>query len=176
VPQIYWSTFSWEAFATLATGASAVLAALVVGLKQSSIADRQSQILERQTHLEELKLRSDLFNRRFSVYQSTRKFCASIMAHAAEPEEVVKQEFLTALDQSKFIFRQDVYVDLQDLWKRSCRFFATKSVMQHQFETTGDYGQENIEREHEYLTWLMARLDNLSDLFGDEAKLSSQFR
>jgi hypothetical protein len=47
--------------------------------------------------------------------------------------------------------------------------------MKHKYETTGDYGQENIDREYEYLNWLTNRLYNLSDLFGDEAMLSGQF-
>ena len=182
LPQVYWTSFSWEAFSTLATGAGAVLAAVVIGVRQSAIAerqvaiaDRQSRILEKQAHLEELKLRSELFERRFAVYQATRSFCVSIMAHADEPEQGIQRDFLTALDQSKFLFRPSVYADLKDLWARSCGFFATRSVMKHKYETTGDYGQENIEREHEYLTWLTDRLDKLSDLFGDEAMLSGQF-
>ncbi|MFO0437668.1 MAG: hypothetical protein ACK5YD_03995 [Phenylobacterium sp.] len=181
LPQIDWIAFTWEAFATLATGAGAVAAAVVIGLRQSAIAgrqaaiaDRQSRILEKQVHLEELKLRSELFERRFAVYQATRSFCSVIMAHADEPEQKVQQEFLTALDQSKFLFRPSVHDDLKELWKRSCGFFATKSVMKHKYETTGDYGQDNIDREYAYLNWLTERLDSLSELFGEEAKLSGQ--
>jgi nucleoside permease NupC len=58
---IYWSSFIWEVFATLATGLAAVAAALVIGLRQMgiakdqvAIADRQSRILANQAHLEEL--------------------------------------------------------------------------------------------------------------------------
>ncbi len=153
----------------------------MIGLRQSSIADRQaaiadrqSRILEKQVHLEELKLRSELFERRFAVYEATRSFCSAIIRHADEPEQKVQREFLIALEQSKFLFRPSAHDDLKDLWKRSCSFFATKSVMKHKYETTRDYGQDNIEREHAYLNWLTERFDSLSDLFGDEAKLSGQ--
>ena len=177
---IYWSSLSWEAFATLVTGGGAVTAALVIGLRQMGIArdqvgiaDRQSRILAKQVHLEELRLRTELFERRFAVYQATREFLADIMRSAAEPERGLQQKFLTAIDQSKFLFRTSVHDDLTDIWRRSCNFFATKSIMSHLFESTGDYGAENVENEHAYLLWLVQRLENLSDLFGEEAKLST---
>jgi hypothetical protein len=97
---IAWTDFSWEAFATLATGIGAVVAAIVVGLRQAGISDRQSRILERQVGLDELKLRSDLFDRRFAVYEATRKFVGHIMAHASEPDQQTQSEFLVALDQA----------------------------------------------------------------------------
>ena len=57
---IYWSAFSWEAFATLATGLAAVGGAVWILM-------RQQLSLDRQVELQELKLRSDLFDRRFVV-------------------------------------------------------------------------------------------------------------
>jgi hypothetical protein len=66
-----WAAFSWEAFATLATGVLAVSGAVVIGVLQVGIQARQSAILERQVGLHELKLRSDLFERRFRVYEAT---------------------------------------------------------------------------------------------------------
>jgi hypothetical protein len=46
---IAWTQFSWEAFATLATGLAAVVAALVVGWRQTGIAGRQNDQLAQQS-------------------------------------------------------------------------------------------------------------------------------
>ncbi len=70
---------SWEAFATLITGISAVGAATYVAM-------RQQEITERQVKLAELTLRSDLFSHRFDVYEVTRKFLGHIVAHATPPD------------------------------------------------------------------------------------------
>lgn len=94
-----------------------------------------------------------------------------MMAHADKPDHKLEVEFLQALDEAKFLFRPAVHQDLVDLWRRSCQFFAIKSVMSHRFQTTGDYGAENIERGHAFLLWLTSRLETLADLFGDEARL-----
>lgn len=43
-----WLPFSWEAFATIFTGLAAVVGAIVIGLKQSKIAQKQADIQESQ--------------------------------------------------------------------------------------------------------------------------------
>ena len=45
-PPIYWNQFSWEAFATLATGILAVAAAAWVGYGQLKLQRRQTELLE----------------------------------------------------------------------------------------------------------------------------------
>jgi len=45
---IDWSSFGWDAFATLATGFAAVVAANFVGSRQVKITERQTDILDRQ--------------------------------------------------------------------------------------------------------------------------------
>ena len=172
IPAIDLSAFTWEAFATLVTGIVAVGGATLIGLRQVGISDRQSAIMERQVGLDELKLRSDLFDRRFAVYEATRQFLAEIVAHADEPEKETQNRFLWAVDQSRFLFSSDVSARLTDLWRRSCGFFAVKKMMKHQYDQTGDYGQANIDREYEYLTATSDVLAKLSDVFAEEMRLT----
>lgn len=172
LPPIDLTEFSWEALATLVTGLAAVIAAMLVGLRQAGIADRQSRILARQVGLDELALRAELFEQRFAVYEGVRKFLAAIMAYADKPEPEIERGYLVAMDQARFLFRPEVHEQLREVWKRACGFFAVKSVMKAQYEKTGDYGHANIEKEHEHLLWLAGKLENLSELFGEELRLS----
>ena len=141
--QIYWEQFTWEAFATLTTGAAAVAGAVVIGLRQAKIADRQSKILSRQVALDELQLRSDLFDRRWAVYEATREFLGEIMRHAAEPNQEIQRKFLLAKNEAEFLFQPAVGERLQDVWERSCAFCAVKSVSDHLYQTTGTYGPDD---------------------------------
>jgi hypothetical protein len=45
---VEWLPFSWEAFATIFTGLAAVVGAVVIGLKQSKIAQKQADIQDAQ--------------------------------------------------------------------------------------------------------------------------------
>jgi hypothetical protein len=170
---IAWREFSWEAFATLVAGILAVIAAGVIGWRQSQISKRQAEILDGQLQLERQRHKAELFEKRFAVYEATRKILQNLMKHANEPEDEFKRAYLVAIDQSKFLFRHDVYESLDRLWRDICMFSANKAQMTHNFETIGTYGQAEIDRNQAYLLAFMNQLDNLSDLFGDELRLGA---
>lgn len=169
---IYWSTFTWEAFATLLTGVLAVGAAVYIGRRQVAISDRQGRILEKQVGLDALKHRSDLFERRFEIYEASARFLGAIVTHAAEPDREIEMRFLSAMNASKFLFAPNVAADLKEIWKESCAFFATKSVMRANYDKTGSYGEGMPAKELQQITSLNARLESLSELFGEELRLS----
>ena len=169
---IYWSEFTWEAFATLVTGASAVGGAVWVGIRQSGISHRQTQILDRQVRLEELSLRADLFERRFVVYEATRKFLAEIVAHADKPTPEVEREFVIALNESVFLFNGDVHIRIRGIWKTACEFFAGHTVLEAANRRGATNPQDLLDREHKQLLELSDKLLNLAAEFGDELKLS----
>jgi hypothetical protein len=171
MPMIHWDQFSWEAFATLATGFAAVIAAMIVGLRQSGIADRQAQILQTQVGLDSLKLRSDLFDRRFAVYEETRKLVIHVMAHAAKASQETEREFFLAVDKSIFLFHPAVHERLDDIWKKYNEFCTVRSMMDESYDRTKTYGQENIERKTQLLNFFHVTLANYHDVFGDELRL-----
>jgi hypothetical protein len=81
---IDWAAFSWEAFATLATGLAAVGAAIIVGYRQIGLTSRQLDVLSEQAKLGEaaslrdhsLKIQTlqlELLERRMSVVDEIRR-------------------------------------------------------------------------------------------------------
>ncbi|MBA4163506.1 MAG: hypothetical protein C0510_02555 [Erythrobacter sp.] len=163
---IDWDAFSWEAFATLVTGVVAVAAAFVVGR-------RQLTIHEQQTRLQELELRSDLFDRRYAVYEKVRQFLLYIMQHAQYPELELEQSFLTAMGESKFLFGDKVQGALQEIWKRALAYRVLKVEMARIYQAEGHYGDGNPQREFDATSWLSSQFRALPDLF-DELKLSGR--
>jgi hypothetical protein len=167
-----WASFSWEAFSTLFTGILAVGGAIYVGRRQVGISDRQSQILERQASLDALKYRSELFERRFEVYEATARYLGATLAQGDQPERDVERRFLVAMDASKFLFAPQVAQNLDAIWKECCAFFATKRVMESNYRQTGSYGEGMPDKELKQITALNDRFQKLSELFGDELKLA----
>jgi hypothetical protein len=70
---IYWTEFSWEAFAALVTGIAAVGGAIYIGKRQTKIAERQTEILNRQTLLSEQELRIQLLEKRAACVAAMRE-------------------------------------------------------------------------------------------------------
>jgi hypothetical protein len=169
---INWSAFTWDAFATLLTGILAVGAAFFVGRRQVEISNKQNSILSEQARLSALTYRSDLFEHRFEVYDATSRFLGTIIAHADRPDVEVERRFLIALDRSKFLFAPEVTESLRTIWKEACAFSATKAQMQANYNRTGSYGDGMPQKELEQITKLHERLENLSDTFGLELRLS----
>ncbi|WP_394659558.1 hypothetical protein [uncultured Novosphingobium sp.] len=112
---IYWDQFDWPSFATLATGVLAVGAALMVGLKQASIAHNQSVIIARQVAIAEADLRFQLFDRRLACFHALRTFVVRI---AFEREIVNEEEFKAHVDvvgEAEFLFSPSLWKDIDAL-------------------------------------------------------------
>ena len=163
VSSIVWQGFSWEAFATLATGLSAVLAAVYVARKQS-------EIQKAQVGLQSLALRSDLFDRRYGVYDRVQNFIGEIVRTADSPGRDIEQQFLIAKGEAKFLFDATVVSGLDEIWSKACEYRALKKMMAHTYQTEGHYGAANPQKECDANIWFGGRLQSLPDLF-DTMKL-----
>lgn len=101
-----WSKFSWEAFATLATGFAAVAGAIVIGRRQLAINERQIVVAARQARAEELALRAELFDRRLAVYRAVKAYLrhAGSLRTDSLPDVEVWQKFAEEMEQAQFLF------------------------------------------------------------------------
>ena len=104
--------FPWEACATVAASLFALVAAIHFGSKQTAIAERQVDIIQRQTKLQELALQDALFDRRFKIYRQTQSILRSLFRSAAPPSTDEVSEFWAATDQAQFLFRPEVHQEL----------------------------------------------------------------
>ena len=128
---------------------------------------------ERQTSLQELSLRSDLFDRRYVVYENVREFLLHIVRHAQYPDLEIERLFLVAMGEAKFLFGNEVQAALQEIWERAGTYNVLKMEMARIYQAEGHYGDGNPQRELELNNWIYGRFRDLSDIF-DELKLSGR--
>ena len=101
---------TWEALATFFTGILAVASATVVAIKQG-------HIVKRQTLLQELALRNELFDKRMGAYRAIRQYIALIM-HAVKSEQFTLDDFViynAAMEDARFLFSKRLYLELNAL-------------------------------------------------------------
>lgn len=178
---IDWQEFTWEAFATLLTGLAAVVAAVIVGLRQAAIqreqvavAARQTKILDRQTALAELTLRNDLFEKRHDVYRATKNLLIKAVQNGGwvSYNDSIRHDFLIAMDKATFLFRPSVKNDLQVIWEKVNEGTFVHDEMQALYQREGHYGQDFPKQSYDISIWITGRLPTLSDVFGHELRLS----
>lgn len=102
--------FPWEALATLVTGFAAVGAAVVVALKQNAI-------VARQTKLQELSLRSDIFDKRMATYREIRRYISHV-TNAEHPDQLdllAWLDFSDAMEDARFLFSKRLYLLLNSI-------------------------------------------------------------
>jgi hypothetical protein len=163
---IDWCAFTWEAFATLATGLAAVVAAYLIGR-------RQVQIQQAQTHLQERSLRFQLLDRRYSVFDRTEALLLEIVRTAKGPSRECERNFLIAKGEARFLFDNSVLIGLQEIWEKSVGYDALCQEMERIYREHGHYGEGNPKRNHDQILWISNRLGTLPELF-DSMKLASE--
>lgn len=164
---IHWNQFSWEAFATLATGFLAVGAAFYVGRKQLAILKKQTELQELQTDIQHQAVQADLFDRRYAVYDRVQSFLQHIVQTSCPPDGDIQRNFLIAKGEANLLFSQRVIDGLQEIWAKSCDLHALNSIMNHAFATEGHYGDGNPQREADLFSWFCERLTSLPALFAE---------
>ena len=142
-----WCAFSWEAFATLATGLAAVIGAYSLGR-------RQIKILGRQTALQESQIKVAVFERRMDVFRAVEKLIHGVFHDGGPVSYELERGFVIAQQEARFLFANDTNDFLKEVWTKYVQLKVYDSVKKESFEETGQYGQENIDKTHEALTWL----------------------
>lgn len=112
----------------LVGGLLAVAAAVVVGLRQSQIMKSQTDIAKRMFELEEVRLKSELYDRRMEVYKAVRDML-SVAALTGKIPGIdansegdlvsldVFQRFQDGLSAAQFLFDQKTRSKLDELYK-----------------------------------------------------------
>ena len=137
--------------------------AYLTALLTPTLAVLGAHIAYRQWQLAQNKLKFDLFDRRFQVYEAARNLLASIMTSGkAQDDEVMK--FRIATREARWLLSQDVadYLDKQLHHKAldlQCLASELKGVGVGETRTKNVYAQADIK------TWCMAQYDVLDQKF-----------
>lgn len=159
-------TIDSQAWATLAAGAMAVGAALFV-------ANKQNQVLRRQADIEALKVRSDLFNRRFATYEAT----AQMLAFPVNWEDETKRsDFVLKVRESQFLFSRTVYDEMTEIFRWVQAWYLYTIQLRGEAGHITEDSKRTIQAQLvESQKWLLERLGTVHKVFEADLKLSMEY-
>ena len=170
---IDWCSFSWTAFATLATGFAAVGGAIYVGGKQARISRQQAQILAQQASVARIKLRSDLFDRRFKVYEAIKVYLHDAMALRVDFDPHLEKwaTMKEQLEQARFLFAGPLQNRFMELWDEADDLLATREKLRDARKAEKGEVQELEQAVRDKKGQLRSRLTTLAEDMGEEMQL-----
>jgi hypothetical protein len=124
------------------------IATLIVGLIVGYIAWQQWQVSK-------AKLRLDLFDRRYKVYDATRKFLAVIMREATFSDSQLF-EFYAGTSDAEFLFDADIVDYLSQITKHAIDMRSIHA--RYQSLPIGDERSKQCDAEQEHLLWLTRQI------------------
>lgn len=176
----FFPDFQWEAISTLIAGLSAVVGAIYIGkrqleissgqnlilTRQADIASRQTDILSKQVDLENLKLRNDIFEKRFRVFSAAHDY----LFHAYNGEDMTGHPaaiaFKEARDQAQFLFDQQVIDALEEFHNHGWQYWG----LQRFVNTRAEQGNGDPEKD------LAAVMEAQSQIGRDMSALPGVFK
>jgi hypothetical protein len=108
------------------------------------------------------KLRLDLFDRRYKLYDAARKFL-SLSLRETKVELPPLAEFNVGVADAEFLFGSDVLKYLEQLRKNALHLRTTQSLQSH--SRTNDEIKKRVKTEDEDIKRLISQLDELTKVF-----------
>lgn len=131
------------------------LATMLVGISIAFIAWQQWQVAR-------AKLRLDLFDRRYKIYDSTRKFVALTMRDANFSDSQLF-EFFAGTSDAAFLFDADVFDYLKQIGKRAVDMRIHHHACQN--VPMSDERSRHVQETHNQLLWLSEQLTAMTKIF-----------
>ena len=123
-----------------------------------------------QHNINKLKIRSDLFDRRFKIYQELMKFLARIMQNGTTSNDDLIQ-LLRNTAESEFLFGHKVAEFIDSLYKRGNEL----NTVTKRLNATGYPPAEReklVRIEAEHLDWFKKQFDTAKEIFKEHLDIS----
>lgn len=117
---------------------------------------------QHRTNKEKLKL--DLFDKRFDVYDATKKYLSKITAEGNVSNDDLA-DFLIATNKSYFLFGQDIEKYLNELYLKGVDLNYTQKQIRSG-RLIDEANTKVVEKDHETFTWLTDQLTKSKSVFG----------
>jgi hypothetical protein len=108
------------------------------------------------------KLRLDLFDRRYKVYDSTRKFLAVILGEATFTLSQLA-EFDIGTSDAEFLFGADIVEYLAKIRKRALHLRTAQTL--YDPLPVGDERTKHVQAAHDDLSWLTDQITAMTKIF-----------
>lgn len=108
------------------------------------------------------KLKYDLFDRRFAVYDAARKLIASIVTTGQTGEQEL-YKFLAGTRETKWLLNEEIDGYFQnEIWKQAIKLQTLEKVLEG---LPADQRLENVARQSEIKEWIIQQYNVLDDKF-----------
>jgi hypothetical protein len=128
----------------------------------------QKRIAEEQTHIASEKLRHDLYDRRYRVFEAARRLLAHIASQRTASDEALRS-FVIDTGDAVFLFADDMDIQLKEIRTRAQRLQSLDHLMER--TPVGPQRTNFVNQSEEQFTWLVKQLDGLVDTFKPFLKL-----
>jgi hypothetical protein len=115
-----------------------------------------------QWRVAENKLRLDLFDRRYKVYDATKEFLAGIIRDATFTDSQLF-EFNAETSDAEFLFEADLVAYLAQIRKRALHMRMSRTLLEP--KPVGDERSRLAEAEHDQLVWLTDQITAMTSVF-----------
>ena len=148
--------------ATIIAAAAAVYVTLTLGRRQLEVARQQAGLAD-------VRLRRDLFDRRFKVYVAARTFLFQAEQNARISDDALTSYVRGTLD-AVFLFDQDV-VDYLELMRKRASELRMARILIDQQQEVGPERAKAVDAEMKILEWFQAQFEVLIAKFNPSLSL-----
>nr|WP_319566557.1 hypothetical protein [uncultured Rhodoferax sp.] len=135
---------------------------LLISLIPIAIAVLGSYIAIQQYRTARKKLKLDLFDKRFLIFQNTKNYIGEVVCYVAATKEK-QREFLVGTRGSQFVFGQEVKDYIDEVWKKSVDLEGWSLD-----QTTSEHSQQRAA----HLKWFNDQLQKIDGKFKKYMQLS----
>jgi hypothetical protein len=154
--------------------ASIVVARITLhfGRVQAQISQQQANIARQQAELARVRLRHDLYDRRFAIYDAARSLLLTEIAASTDVSDVAYQTFLRATADTRFLLPKDLSDIFEEMRTRTTQLRTVNRRLSDATERAQfSYAKqeeriENLEDEKEaIMSWFDGKFDLIGDKF-----------
>lgn len=127
----------------------------------------------RQMQIAALKLEHDLYDKRYAVFEATRKMLAEVVTHANLTMNDFRS-FVLGTGDAVFLFDDQLAEYLDEMRKHTSKLIAINHALESM--PVSDQRTKAVDASSAELQWLVAQLESLSDKFKPYLRLSRRQR
>lgn len=132
-----------------------------LGREQARLAGVQDQMAAQQATIAHNKLRLDLFDRRYKVYEAIKKFLSQITTHTHFEMDHLTEYNVGTYD-ADFLFEDEIAAYVIEIRKKALEMRMHKKLMN---VSQGEQHTIHVEAESAALAWLSGQLTTLKSTF-----------
>lgn len=125
-----------------------------------------SELEKKRLHIEEYKLKLDLYNKRFRIFEETKKVLHKIVQEA-HIEIIELRDFRFSTNESKFLFDNEIFQFLEELKTKAINLNHTERNLKdlNNYPVYSQQREEKIRESMELTSWFNFEYDNIESKF-----------